>query len=79
MAGVLKIKSGTKLQVAFDAALGEQPNFNMVCTFNKSLDELGIPYIKEKEDEAKEEDAPRQHLEPKDREQIYREKNSKKS
>ena len=47
---------------------------------NKSLDELGIPYIKEKEDEAKvEEQAPREHLQPKDREQIYREKNSKKS
>ena len=46
---------------------------------NKSLEELGIPYIKEKEDEAKvEEEAPRQHLQPKDREQIYREKNSKK-
>ena len=49
MAGVLKIKSGTKLQVAFDAALGEQPNFNMVCTFNKSLDEsaflISIPMV----------------------------------
>lgn len=46
---------------------------------NKSLDELGIPYIKEKqEDEVKEEEAPRQHLQPKDREQLYREKNSKK-
>ena len=47
---------------------------------NKSLDELGIPYIKEKaEDEAKtEEEAPREHLQPKDREQIYREKNSDK-
>ena len=46
---------------------------------NKSLDELGIPYIKEKqEDEVKEEEAPGQHLQPKDREQLYREKNSKK-
>ena len=48
---------------------------------NKSLDELGIPYIKEKtEDEPNaEEEAPREHLQPKDREQIYREKNSKKN
>ena len=48
---------------------------------NKSLDELGIPYIKEKtEDEPKaEEEAPREHLQPKDREQIYRERNSKKN
>ena len=50
------------------------------ASVNKSLDELGIPYIKEKaEDEAKtEEEAPREHLQPKDREQIYREKNSDK-
>lgn len=49
MAGALKIKSGTKLQVAFDAKIGEEPNFNMICTFNKSLDEsaftISIPMM----------------------------------
>lgn len=45
---------------------------------NKSLDELGIPYIKEKQEDEVKEEAPRQHLQPKDREQLYREKNSKK-
>lgn len=39
MAGNLRIKTGTKLQLAVDVALGEEPNFNMICTFNKSLDE----------------------------------------
>ena len=45
----LKIKSGTKLQLAYDAAVGEEPNFNMICTFNKSLDEsaflISIPMV----------------------------------
>ena len=49
MAGTLKIKSGTKLQLAYDAAIGEQPNFNMICTFNKSLDDsaflISIPVV----------------------------------
>ena len=49
MAGALKIKNGTKLQMAFDAAIGEQPNFNMICTFNKSLDDsaflVSIPVV----------------------------------
>lgn len=49
MAGALKIRSGTKLQLAYDAAVGEQPNFNMVCTFNKSLDDsaflISIPMV----------------------------------
>jgi hypothetical protein len=35
----LKIKSGTKLQLALDAPVGKEPDFNMVCTFNKALDE----------------------------------------
>lgn len=39
MAGELKIKSGTKLRLAMDVAIGEEPRFNMVCTFAKSLDE----------------------------------------
>ena len=49
MAGKLKIRSGTKLQVAFDAGVGEEPKFNMLCTFNKSLDEsaflISIPMV----------------------------------
>lgn len=49
MAGVLKIKNGTKLQIAFDAPIGEQPKFNMLCTFYKSLDEsaflISIPMV----------------------------------
>jgi hypothetical protein len=35
----LKIKSGTKLQLALDAPTGKEPEFNMVCTFGKALDE----------------------------------------
>lgn len=49
MAGALKIRSGTKLQVAFDAPMGEEPKFNMICSFNKSLDEsaflISIPMV----------------------------------
>lgn len=39
MAGNIKIKSGTKLSLAFDAPMGQEPQFNLVCTFSKSLDE----------------------------------------
>ena len=39
MAGLLKIKSGTKLSMAFDAPVGQEPQFNLICTFAKSLDE----------------------------------------
>ena len=39
MAGALKIKSGTKLKLAFDVPMGEQPSFDMICTFFKALDE----------------------------------------
>lgn len=49
MAGELKIKSGTKLQLAFDAAMGQEPDFNMICTFNKSLNTsaflISIPMV----------------------------------
>lgn len=49
MAGVIKIKNGTKLQMAFDAPIGEQPKFNMLCTFYKALDEsaflISIPMV----------------------------------
>lgn len=39
MAGELNIKTGTKLRLAFDVPMGNEPDFNMVCTFSKSLDE----------------------------------------
>lgn len=39
MADKLKIKAGSKLQMAFDVPVGTEPNFNMICTFFKSLDE----------------------------------------
>jgi hypothetical protein len=39
MSAALRIRSGSKLQLAFDAPVGRQPVFDMVCTFGKSLDE----------------------------------------
>lgn len=39
MAGELKIRSGTKLRIAYDGGIGKEPEFDMVCTFAKSLDE----------------------------------------
>lgn len=39
MAGTLKIRSGTRLQIALDEGIGETPQFNMVCTFARALDE----------------------------------------
>jgi len=49
MAGEIKIKSGTKLQMAYDAAMGTEPNFNMICTFSRSLNEsaflISIPMV----------------------------------
>ncbi len=39
MAGKLSIRSGTKLNIAFDVASGSEPQFNMICTFAKSLDD----------------------------------------
>ena len=38
MAGELKIRSGTKLRMALDVPIGEEPKFNLICTFVKSLD-----------------------------------------
>jgi hypothetical protein len=35
----LKIKSGSKLQLALDRGMGKEPEFDMVCTFGKALDE----------------------------------------
>lgn len=39
MADELKIKSGTKMQVALDVPPDKEPQFTMLCTFYKSLDE----------------------------------------
>ena len=39
MAGSLLLKKGTKIQLAFDVPVGHEPQFNMLCTFNKALDE----------------------------------------
>ena len=39
MADPLKIKSGTRMQIAFDVPLDKDPVFELVCTFNKVLDE----------------------------------------
>lgn len=39
MASELKLKSGSKLRVAYDVPVGTEPNFNLVSTFNKTLDE----------------------------------------
>lgn len=49
MASELKIPPGTKLHIAYDVPLGQQPDFNMVCTFKKALDEsaflISIPMV----------------------------------
>lgn len=39
MSGTLEIRSGTKLTMAFDVPMGKEPEFNLVCTFAKALDE----------------------------------------
>ena len=39
MAGSIQLKKGTKMQLAFDVPVGQEPQFNMLCTFNKALDE----------------------------------------
>lgn len=52
MAGELKVKSGSKMKLAFDVPMGEKPDFNMICTFHKNLDEsaflVSIPMVKGK-------------------------------
>lgn len=49
MAGSLQIKHGTKIQLAYDVPPGQDPQFNMICTFNKVLDEsaflVSIPMV----------------------------------
>ena len=39
MAGSMQLKKGTKMQIAFDVPVGQEPKFNMLCTFSKALDE----------------------------------------
>lgn len=39
MAGALTIKNGTKLRLAFETSMGQEPDFNMICTFANALDE----------------------------------------
>ena len=49
---------------------------------NKSLDELGIPYIKDEEDNSTEEEAesePIEHLQPKDRDELQKEADAAKN
>ncbi len=38
MPGELRIKAGTKLRLALDVPIGQEPAFNLVCTFVKALD-----------------------------------------
>lgn len=39
MAGALKIKSGSRMVLAYDVPMGSDPQFNMNCTYFKGLDE----------------------------------------
>ncbi len=52
MAGVLNIKTGTKMRAALDVPANQEPKFNMMCTFNKALDEsaflVSIPMVDSK-------------------------------
>jgi hypothetical protein len=54
----LNIATGTKLRVAYDAPTGKDPEFNMVCTFFKAMDEsaflISIPIVNGKPLEAEE-------------------------
>mgnify|MGYP004682071197 CR=1 FL=1 len=49
MAGALNVRHGAKMRIAFDVPVGQDPQFNMVCTFNKALDEsaflVSIPMV----------------------------------
>lgn len=49
MAGVIDIKPATKMRLALDVPAGKQPQFNMIGTFNKALDEsaflVSIPLV----------------------------------
>jgi len=39
MAGEINLKRGAKILMAYDVPIGTQPNFNMIVSFNKNLDE----------------------------------------
>ena len=47
--GALNIKKGTKMQLALDEKVGHDPEFNLLSTFNKALDEsaflVSIPML----------------------------------
>ena len=38
MSEALRIRAGTKLRMALDVPIGQEPAFNLVCTFVKALD-----------------------------------------
>lgn len=35
----INVKTGTKLKMALDVPVGQEPDFSLLCTFNKALDE----------------------------------------
>lgn len=49
MARELNILAGTKLRMAYDVPLGKEPEYNMVCTFKKAVDEsaflVSVPMV----------------------------------
>ena len=49
MAGSLQAKHGAKMQLAYDVPPGQEPQFKMICTFIKALDEsaflVSIPMV----------------------------------
>lgn len=49
MAGNIQIKHGTKMRMAFDVPAGQEPQFSMMSTFNKALDEsaflVSVPMV----------------------------------
>lgn len=58
MAGSLDIRHGTKMHLAYDAAVNHDPEFNMISTFNRSVDDsaflVSIPMMDGKPVEADE-------------------------
>ena len=58
----------------FDYSSGESYWNAEQADVNKSLDELGIPYLKDEEETATEpEEEPKEHLQPKDRDELEKE------
>lgn len=49
MAGNIQIRHGTKMRMAFDVPAGQEPQFSMISTFNKALDEsaflVSVPMV----------------------------------